>query len=82
MGDEMHFINFMIISPERHNVIIYMVALVLLILVFLRAKNSRKIYKCPDCGESFRVELMDSSHCNVCGTNVKNSAESNYTNKV
>lgn len=38
---------------------------------YLRARKSRKNYKCPECGESFRVEHMSVSRCKVCGTEVQ-----------
>ena len=49
------------------------VALVMVvILVYLRAAGSRTTYKCPQCGEVFRVELMKASHCNHCGAPLRN----------
>ena len=40
----------------------------LAIAFYLRSVTTRKVYQCPGCGESFRVELMEADHCNVCGT--------------
>jgi hypothetical protein len=36
-------------------------------LLYARSVGSRKRYCCPQCGEQISVELMDASHCNVCG---------------
>lgn len=37
------------------------------VIVYKKAVKSRKYYKCPQCGESFRSEYMDSKCCKVCG---------------
>ena len=56
-------------------VIIYAAAGLLLlwlgIAFYIRSVASRKVYRCPSCGESFRVELMDAGHCNTCGATLK-----------
>ncbi len=41
------------------------------IVFYLRSAASRQTYRCSQCGESFRVELMDASHCNHCGAPLK-----------
>ena len=46
---------------------IVLVVVVLGVLFYLRAAASRKLYKCPQCGEMVEVELMKASHCNHCG---------------
>ena len=47
------------------------VVILLGILFFLRAFASRKTYRCPQCGEEIRVELMHASHCNTCGADLE-----------
>ena len=39
----------------------------LAVLFYLRAVSSRKRYCCPQCGERMSVELMQATHCNMCG---------------
>ena len=39
----------------------------LMIVFFLRSRESRKTYSCPRCGEQVTVELMEASRCNSCG---------------
>jgi len=39
----------------------------LAVLFYVLAVQSRKTYVCPQCGEQLRVEHMDASHCNMCG---------------
>lgn len=38
------------------------------VIFYVRAVASRKTYRCPNCGEEVRVELMEASHCNHCGS--------------
>ena len=38
------------------------------VIFYVRAVASRKTYRCHNCGEEVRVELMEASHCNHCGT--------------
>ncbi|MFT5191123.1 MAG: ribosomal protein S27AE [Verrucomicrobiales bacterium] len=30
--------------------------------------QSRKRYRCPECGEQLQVEHMEATNCNLCGT--------------
>ncbi len=32
------------------------------------AVQSRRNYTCPNCGERYRMEHLEASHCNSCGT--------------
>jgi len=52
------------------------------LLFYYLARKSRKVYKCPECGESFKVELMDATRCKVCGTEVDLSNESDISDKI
>lgn len=52
------------------------------IRAYARAVRSRKYYKCPECGESFRVELMQATHCKVCGAVINLSNISEVTDKA
>lgn len=56
--------------------------IILGVFFFLRAVASRKVYRCPECGESFRVELMKAQNCKSCGTPVKLSHDGKITDKV
>ena len=57
-------------------------SLILLALLFyFLARKSRKNYKCPECGESFRVEHMSASRCKVCGTEVE-ATEDDVSDKI
>ncbi len=62
-------------------------ALVLMFIIgifgFIFALKSRKTYKCPECGETFKAEYMDAKTCKVCGANleVDNDAQINDKTK-
>jgi len=52
------------------------VAYILLVTVFAGlmyylAVRSRKTYKCPECGESIKVEHMETTRCGTCGSLLK-----------
>jgi rRNA maturation endonuclease Nob1 len=49
----------------------YGILFLLGLLFYFLARKSRKNYRCPECGESFRVEHMSVSRCKVCGTEVE-----------
>ena len=40
----------------------------LAIFLTMLAVQSRKSYRCPECGEKLRVEYLDARRCNVCGS--------------
>ncbi len=52
------------------------------ILGFIKSIRSRKYYKCPVCGESFRSENMNSETCKVCGANLERTDDENITDKT
>lgn len=52
------------------------------ILGFIKSVMSRKYYRCPVCGESFRAENMDSKTCKVCGANLEETNDSNINDKT
>jgi DNA-directed RNA polymerase subunit RPC12/RpoP len=70
---------------ELNNIESVLMAILLICLgalLYKRAVDSRKYYKCTECGESFRVELMEASHCKTCGARVFQSGDSNVTDKA
>ena len=56
--------------------------IVLGIIGFIKSVRSRKNYKCPVCGESFRSENMESKTCKVCGANLEETDDTNITDKT
>lgn len=52
------------------------------IIGFIKSVLSRKYYKCPTCGESFRSENMESKTCKVCGADLEETNDSNITDKT
>ncbi len=55
-----------VINPVCQDILIIS-AIVLIVYLFNRSKNSRKQYKCPNCGENIKVEYMKAKYCNICG---------------
>lgn len=47
------------------------ILLILAILFYFLSVQSRKSYKCPQCGERVRVEHMKASRCGMCGAPIK-----------
>ena len=52
------------------------------IIGFIKAIKSRKFYKCPVCGESFRAENMSPSNCKICGAELNETDDPNITDKT
>ncbi len=52
------------------------------IFAYRIAVKSRKYYKCPQCGESFCSEHMDSQFCKVCGAKLEQTYDTNVNDKV
>lgn len=52
------------------------------VLAYRKSVNSRKYYKCPQCGESFRSEHMESKCCKVCGAELGQTNNSNVNDKA
>ncbi len=43
----------------------------LAIIFYYFSVQSRKLYRCPQCGEKIRVEYMRATRCNICGVPLK-----------
>ncbi len=43
------------------------------VLFYYLAVRSRKTYTCLECGESVRVEHMETARCGMCGSLLKES---------
>ena len=52
------------------------------IIAYNKSINSRKYYKCPECGESFRSEHMTSKSCKVCGAQLEETNDTNVNDKA
>jgi len=64
------------------HILVFIGIILLFVLVYIRAVSSRKYYRCPECNESFRVELMKATHCKVCGAVVNYTDDKNITDKA
>lgn len=56
--------------------------IILAVLVYSRAVDSRKYYKCPSCGETFRTEFMDAKCCKVCGAPLERTNNEDVSDKT
>ena len=52
------------------------------IWAYKKSVKSRKYYKCPECGESFRSEHMDAQCCKVCGAKLVETDDINVNDKA
>ena len=68
------------------NIFMNILILVLFIWACIWAYNnslkSRKYYRCPKCGESFRSEHMVSKCCKVCGAELEEQNDTNVNDKA
>ena len=53
------------------NILIFIAFVWFCVWAYKKSVKSRKYYKCPECGESFRSEHMNSVCCKVCGASWK-----------
>ncbi len=52
------------------------------IIGFIKSIASRKNYKCPVCGETFRAENMEAKICTVCGANLEEIRDNDTNDKT
>jgi len=52
------------------------------LIAYDKAIKSRKYYRCPECGESFRSEHMESQCCKVCGAKLVETYDTNVNDKA
>ena len=64
------------------NIIILILFVWACIFVYNKSLKSRKYYKCPKCGESFRSEHMKSKCCKVCGTELEETDDKNVNDSA
>ena len=64
------------------SIIIACVIVACALFAYDKAVKSRKCYRCPECGESFRTEHMDAKCCKVCGAKLVETNEENVNDKA
>lgn len=64
------------------SIIIVLVIVITALIAYDKSVKSRKYYKCPECGESFRTEHMDSKCCKVCGAQLVETNDTNVNDKA
>ena len=63
-------------------IVIIAVAVLCALIAYKKSLKSRKYYKCPECGESFKSEQMESQCCKVCGAQLVETNDINVNDKV
>ncbi len=69
-------------SADYFSIFLLIAIVVVGIICFIFAIRSRKYYKCPVCGESFRAEFMKAKRCKVCGAELDETDDKNVTDKT
>ena len=64
------------------SILIAIVVIYFCIQIYKNSLKSRKYYKCPNCGESFRSEYMESKCCKVCGSELIETDDKNVNDKA
>lgn len=52
-------------------IIIYVLAGIAAVVLYILAVQSRKTYSCPNCGEKVATEFLEANRCGVCGSKLK-----------
>ena len=77
------FVNLKTILEHPITSIIFIgVLIVCALIAYDKSLKSRKYYKCPECGESFRSEHMESQCCKVCGAQLVETNDVNVNDKA
>lgn len=61
---------------------VLILVIVIGIIGFIKSVMSRKYYRCPVCGESFRAENMNSKTCKVCGADLEETNDTIVNDKT
>lgn len=64
------------------SIVLILVIVIAALIAYDKSVKSRKYYKCPQCGESFRTEHMDSKCCKVCGAELVETNDTNVNDKA
>ena len=62
------------------NILIFICVICFCVKTYKNAIESRKYYKCSNCGEIFRSEHSDAKVCQVCGSELIEINKENYPN--
>lgn len=64
------------------NILISILFIWFCVWAYNKSVKSRKYYKCPQCGESFRTEHMESKRCKVYGAELEETNDTNVNDKA
>lgn len=71
-----------LIENPLTTIVIIGLIVVCALIAYDKSLKSRKYYKCPECGESFRSEHMESQCCKVCGARLIETSDTNVNDKA
>lgn len=63
-------------------IVIVCITVICALIAYNKSIKSRKYYRCPECGESFRTEHMDAKCCKVCGAKLVATSKENVNDKA
>lgn len=64
------------------NIILILAVIFLLIWAYNKSVESRRYYKCPQCGESFRTEHAQAECCKVCGAKLQETSDTDVSDSA
>ena len=77
------FVNLKTLLKHPVTAIVFIVVIIVCALIaYDKSLKSRKYYKCPKCGESFRTEHMEAKCCKVCGAKLIETNDTNVNDKA
>lgn len=64
------------------NIIVAIAFIWFCIWAYKKSVASRRYYKCPQCGESFRSEHMEAKICKVCGADLEKTLDTDVNDRA
>ncbi len=64
------------------NIVLVLGFIFICIWAYNKSIKSRRYYKCPQCGESFRMEHSQARCCKVCGAELEEISDINVNDSA
>lgn len=71
-----------VLYKKTIKIIFCVVMAITAVIAYCKSVASRKYYRCPECGESFRTEHMTAQCCKVCGAKLEETVDKNVNDKA
>lgn len=72
----------LVLYKKTIKIVFCIVMAITAIIAYCKSLASRKYYRCPKCGESFRTEQMTAECCKVCGSKLEEINDKNVNDKA